>query len=86
MSVIGIFRQSCGIALSPFGLNTAHQLPATRVFPHVNTAFVFLEAEAAVLPIPQFFSSLPRPDFPTRPSLSEALDTHAVSPFSVTHS
>jgi len=85
MSAMGILRQLCGASLCLFGLNTAHQLSATRVFPHVNTALVPFEAEATNLPVPQLFRGLPRPDFPTRPPLSEALDTHAVSPLSVAH-
>jgi hypothetical protein len=50
--MIGMFRQLCGASLYFFGLNTALQLPATGVFPHVNTALLSFEAEATNLPFP----------------------------------
>lgn len=52
LSETAMLRQLCGTSLCLFGLNTTHQLPAPRVFRHVNAAFVPFEAEATNLPFP----------------------------------
>jgi hypothetical protein len=80
-----MLRQLCSPSVRLLGLNTTHQFPTARVFPHVNTAFGLFEAEATNLPCAQLFRTLPRAECPVRPAFMEAVDAHAVSPLSVAH-
>ncbi len=73
------------VSLCFLSVNAAHQFVASWVFPHVDSAFVLLETEAANFPFAHFFRHLPCPNFPAWPAFAKTLDAHAMSPSSVAH-
>jgi hypothetical protein len=58
----------------------ASKLPVQRIAGFVNSVLVFLEAKTANFPLAEPGGRLPRRVFSVRPTLSEAIEAHAMYP------